>query len=347
MDKPDLRSVGFEQLAEYLRARGEADYRAGQIFTWLYQRGVSSLDAMRNLPQGLRAGLADDFVLTDLSLADQRISADGTIKFLFDLPDHQQIETVLIPTPTRSTVCVSTQAGCKFACRFCASGIGGWQRNLSVGEILAQVLRAKNEAAQQKRPLSHIVFMGTGEPLDNYDAVLAAIRMINDPRGLNIGARRITISTCGLIPQIQRLAGEGLQVELSVSLHGYDDQTRGQLMPVNQKYPLRDLLAACRAYAGQTRRQVTFEYVLIRDLTCNPTGARILARLLRGWLCKVNLIPFNPVAEFSFVPPAAADARAFQRVLQEQGIPVTLRRARGQDVGAACGQLRHERGPVL
>jgi len=280
----------------------------------------------------------------------QKKSSDGTVKFLFTLYDGETIETVLIPTQSRTTVCVSTQVGCKFACRFCASGVDGWRRNLTCAEILEQILHAKGYVKNHIEPVSgfkhqanvtHVVFMGVGEPLDNYDQVLKAVRIINSPQAFGIAARRITISTCGLIPQIERLKTAGLQIELSVSLHGYNDAVRRQLMPVSSRYGLSDLITACREYSRATKRQITFEYILIKDLTCSKHAADALAHLLKGLLCKINLIPFNKVIESPYSSPSRREVLAFRQALQKKGIVATIRTPRGQDIEAACGQLRY------
>lgn len=339
VNKPDIRNLSYQELLHYLEKSGERSFRATQIFEWIYQKGVKSFAGMRNLPKGLTRKLSEDFTLASLVAAKRQISKDGTTKFLFELCDHEKIETVLIPTATRTTVCLSTQAGCKFGCGFCASGIGGWRRNLTCGEILGQILCVKD--AVSDKPLSHVVFMGMGEPLDNYDNVLKSVRVINSPHGLNIAARRITLSTCGLIPKIRKLAQEGLQFELAVSLHGYDDASRDCLMPVNKKYPVKDLITACREYVQATKRQITFEYVLIKDVTCTKGAAKMLGKLLKGMICKMNLIPYNKVGEFDYCPPSRKEILSFKESLSRFSVHATIRSPRGQDIAAACGQLRH------
>ena len=345
---PDIRSLSFAELETYLEKIGEPKFRATQIWEWLYRKGAESFAEMSNLPAELRSRLEEQFNFTPLTVVEKLVSEDRTTKYLFELNDGEKVETVLIPAhgpigrrpmgPHRNTVCVSTQAGCKFGCRFCASGIGGWSRNLTSGEILAQVLHVKKECT----PLSHVVFMGTGEPLDNYDELMKAIRVLNSPKGMNIGARRITVSTCGVIPRIEQLAREGLQVELAVSLHGYDNKSREVLMPVNRKYPFNDLMRTCREYIDRTKRQITFEYILIKDVTCSDKAAQSLKKAFRGLICKMNLIPYNPVSEFDHKPPSRAEVMRFKSQLKECGIHATVRVPRGQDVSAACGQLRHQ-----
>jgi len=341
--KRDIRDLSLEELAGYFQATGEKPFRAQQVWEWIYQKGAWSFEAMHNLPQELRQTLSHDFHLAPQVVVQSQVSSDGTTKFLFDLQDHEKIETVLIPTSTRTTVCVSSQAGCKFGCKFCASGLEGWVRNLSIAEILAQILHVKEESQKHKKPLSHIVFMGTGENLDTYPNLMKAIRMINAKEGLNIGSRRITISTVGIIPKIEQLAAENIQVELAVSLHGYNDESRDRLMPVNKKYPFTELIQACREYVRVTKRQITFEYILIKGLTCTEKAAQELGRHLKGMICKMNLIPYNPVKEFPHQTPSPEEMQAFQRLLKKYGVHATIRTPRGRDVSAACGQLRHNR----
>ncbi|MBF0619605.1 MAG: 23S rRNA (adenine(2503)-C(2))-methyltransferase RlmN [Candidatus Omnitrophica bacterium] len=338
---PDILSLSKDEVISALSAMGEPAYRAKQVFDWLYVKKVSSCEGMSSLSKALRDKLAVQYPFPVLTEKIAQESKDGTRKFLFALDDGERIETVFIPTEKRATLCISSQAGCKFGCTFCASGLGGWKRNLTPGEILGQVLHVMR--AVRPTPVTHIVFMGVGEPFDNYDNVLKAVRLLNDKDGLNIAARRITISTCGIIPGIERMASEGLQVELSVSLHAASEAMRARLMPVNKKYPLKDLLRACRKYAETTNRQVTFEYILIKGLTCTPQAIDELSTLMRGWLSKVNLIPCNPVKEFAYYPPDTCAVEEFQKALERNGVICTLRSARGQDISAACGQLRHER----
>ncbi len=338
----DLRDLSLEELTAYLKSVEAPAFRAEQIFQWIYQKGAWAFDEMTNVPKDLREKLKKNFILKPYPIAHKLTSEDGTTKFLFDLEDHEKIESVLIPTPTRTTACISTQAGCKFGCRFCASGIGGWKRNLSCSEIVTQVLHVKEEALKhQRRPLTNIVFMGTGEPLDNFDHLMKAVRIINAGKGLNIGARHITISTVGVVPRIKELSLQGLQLELAISLHGYDNPSRDVLMPVNRKYPFDELIAACREYIRKTRRQITFEYILIKDVTCSPHAVQALKKAFKGLICKMNLIPYNPVSEFDHKTPTAQEMRTFRDDLMKAGIHATIRTPRGKDVNAACGQLRH------
>lgn len=335
----DLKELTLQELKAALKEWQEPAFRAGQVFSWVYQKGVLDFEAMANLPQGLRLKLKENFSLCGLKIVDALESSDGTKKLLFELKDKNLIEGVLIPAKNRVTACISTQAGCKFGCRFCASGTLGFKRSLSSAEILDEVILLKNNSSGGK--LTHIVFMGTGEPLDNYDNVLKSIRLINAPEGLNIGARRITISTCGVIPGIKRLASEGLQVELSISLHAADGKTRSLILPVNRKYPLAELMAACKEYISRTGRQITFEYILIEGVNAGLQNAKDLVKILKPLeLCKVNLIPANPIPELKVAPPDKRAIAVFKSHLLRSGVPATLRAPRGQDIEAACGQLR-------
>ena len=335
----DIKELGLKELEERLLSWGKPKYHAKQIMAWIFQKGAYEFSSMSDLPAALRKVLADEFYILGLGLADLQKSSDGTTKFLFELNDGNLIEAVNIPAAKRSTGCISSQAGCKFACEFCASGLKGFKRNLTCGEILDEVFYLKNNLQDVK--LTHIVFMGTGEPLDNYENVLKAVRIINSANAFNIGARRITISTCGVIPGIKRLQDEDLQVELSISLHAADDKLRSRIMPVNQKYPLADLIKCCHEYVDRTNRQITFEYILVKGLNSDLPSAQKLVMLLKGLrLAKVNLIPANPIPKSKVTPPSVAEVKSFKDYLFKVGVNVTLRRERGQDIDAACGQLR-------
>lgn len=338
MQKENIKNLSLQELQEVLSSWQEKLFHARQVFRWIYKKGSEDFSLMSDLPPALRKKLGEKFILNSLQLSKAVKSSDGTEKFLFELADKHLIEAVSIPAKGRVTGCISTQAGCKFGCAFCASGKLGFRRNLAAAEILDQVLYLKNKSSAKE--LTHIVFMGTGEPFDNYKEVLKAVRMINSPDGLNIGARRITISTAGLIPGIEKLSKEGLQIELSVSLHAADNKTRDAIMPINKIYPLEDLISSCRAYFKATNRQVTFEYVLIQGLNSNLQSVQKLGRILTGMDCKVNLIPANPIAEQRVFPPQSKDIALFKNTLLKIGVNVTLRRPRGQDIDAACGQLR-------
>lgn len=341
----DIKELDLEALQGKLTFFGFPKYHAKQIFSWIYKKGAGDFAQMSDLPQGLRDKLKESFYISGLGIVDRFKSRDGTKKILFELQDANIVEGVMIPSKDRATACVSTQVGCKFACRFCASGASGFKRNLTHLEIIEEVLALKREALPAK--LTHLVFMGTGEPLDNYEEVMKAVRIINSSGGLNIGARRITISTSGIIPGIQKLAGEGKQIELSVSLHAADDELRSRLMPINKKYPLKELINSCKEYSAKTNRQVTFEYILIKSLNSDLKNAQDLAKLLGGWkLAKVNLIPSNPVSGLiKLEAPERKEILLFKDYLEKQGLNVTLRKERGEDINAACGQLRlrHEK----
>ncbi|MCA9408533.1 MAG: 23S rRNA (adenine(2503)-C(2))-methyltransferase RlmN, partial [Candidatus Omnitrophica bacterium] len=332
--KEDIRNLSYEEVVQYLNKIQEKSFRATQIFEWIYQKNVWSFEQMKNLSKDLRERLMQDFILRPFEIAKKEISQDGTTKFLFELIDQEQVESVLIPTASRTTVCVSTQVGCKFGCKFCASGIGGWNRNLTTAEIVTQIMHVKDEAQKHAQPLSHIVFMGIGEPLDNYDNLVKAIRIINDKKAINIGARRITVSTCGVIPKILQLGQEGIQIELAISLHGYDNESRNVLMPVNKKYPFSDLIEACKQYQKNYRRQITFEYILIKDITCSTKALTSLKKSFKGLICKMNLIPYNPVSEFDHKTPTRQEMYQFRDQLKDFGIHATIRAPRGKDINS-------------
>ncbi len=327
---------------------GAPAFRAAQLWNWTASRLASRWEQMTNLPAALRQELAGRCDLAALSVCERSPSPDGVTKFLLACRDGERIESVLIPSRDRHTLCVSTQAGCAFRCAFCASGALGLARDLEAGEIVEQVYAAARElrttpgAAADARP-ENLVFMGMGEPLANYDHTLRAIRVLNAPDGLTIGARHITISTCGVVPGIRRLAEEGLQVELSVSLHAPDDRLRHALMPVNARWPIAELLAACADYTAQTKRIITFEYTLVRGLNDQPRHAEQLVRLLRPLHCRVNLIPLSPVEGFDGQSPDPDTCARFQAFLEQAHINTTLRHSRGRQANAACGQLRLRR----
>lgn len=335
-----IHGLSASEFASALAVLGEPAFRAKQIWKWLYVQRVAEWAEMRNVPAALREKLAGSYSLEPVRRLEVDGEAQGTRKILVGLRDGECVEEVLIPAGDRMTVCVSSQVGCRFACAFCASGKGGFVRNLEAGEMVGQVLLACREHGD--RP-SNIVFMGMGEPFDNYEAVLKAIRILNDQGGLLIGARHITISTSGVIPGIERLAGEGIQVELSVSLHAPDNELRDQLMPVNRRYPLKDLLDACQRYVAGTRRIITFEYTLISGVNDSRRQAETLARLLKPLSARVNLIPLSPVEGYHGDAPAPQVADMFIKVLEQAGVNVTLRASKGGEIEAACGQLRRRR----
>jgi 23S rRNA (adenine2503-C2)-methyltransferase len=322
----------LERLAEEL---GELSYRGRQIAEWLYKKDAVSFADMTNLSAKLRERLESSSSLTRSKVVARHPSADGTTKYLLELSDGQRIESVLLPYEDRLTVCVSTQVGCAAGCEFCATAIGGFVRNLRVGEIVDQVLTLQREAG---RRVSNIVFMGMGEPLLNYDAVIAAIRLINSEIG--VAMRKITISTVGITPRIRRLQEENLQLTLAVSLHASDDDLRRRIIPLAERYPLTELIAACKTYADVTGRRVTYEYLLLGGVNDSPAHAEKLANLLKGSLSNVNLIPYNEVCGKMYKRPASDVVNKFREVLELAGIEVTQRLERGHSIAGACGQLR-------
>lgn len=346
--KMNVLNLTPDELKKKFVEAGLEGYRAGQVLQWIYEKGVYDFDHMTNLSVALRAKLKEIF---DLALPEEasreHSEGDDSTKLLLKLSDKNFVETVYIPSDGRETVCVSSQVGCKFHCAFCASGQDGFFRNLTMGEIVPQVLKARDLSPKKK--LTNIVFMGIGEPFDNYRELLRTIRTLNSQNAFGIGARKITISTCGVVPKIEALSDEGLQVELSVSLHGATDAVRGTIMPVNNAYPVGKLIEACKNYVKKTKRAITFEYILIHGVNASEKDAKDLAKLLKGMLCKVNLIPYNPIEEFPHVAPPYEAIVRFQQVLQKSGVRTTVRFSRGRDIQAACGQLRsvHAARPTL
>ncbi|MDD5291757.1 MAG: 23S rRNA (adenine(2503)-C(2))-methyltransferase RlmN [Candidatus Omnitrophica bacterium] len=335
--KKDLKNFTLEELGGYLAVNRYPGYHAQQVLSWVYQKKAEDFSCMSNIPAALRKKLQDDFYLSKLNLIKRLVSRDGTRKYLFELEDKNTIESVLIPHKGRNTVCLSTQVGCKYCCRFCASGAFGFARDLSQAEILNQILGIGKDI---KNKINNIVFMGMGEPLDNYDALLRAIRIINAKYAFYIGQRKITISTAGLVEGIKKLAREGLQIELSISLHSAVDAKRDTIIPLNMKYSLNKLLPSVREFAKLTKRKVTFEYILLGGFNTAVRDAQALLELIRGLDCKINLIPFNDVAGAGFLPPAKLEVLFFRDYLLKYNIDVTIRQPRGQDIEAACGQLR-------
>ncbi len=336
--RPDLRSMTEAELVALLAALGEPPYRGRQIARWVHGRGAVGFAEMTDLPKALRAVLEARVRLTTLEIRRRLTSPDGsTTKYLFACPDGSTLESVWMRyADGRRSVCVSTQVGCAMACTFCATGLAGLTRNLTAGEIVDQVYAMARD--QGERP-THVVFMGMGEPLANYAATVRAVRLLNAPYGLGIGIRRITVSTVGLVPQIRRLAAEGLNLTLAVSLHAPTDELRAELVPIARRYPLAALLEACRFYVARTRRRLTFEYVLLAGVNDGPEQAHALGRLLRGMLCHLNLIPWNPVPGLNFRRPERDRVRAFARIVRAYGVPTTVRIERGTEILAACGQL--------
>jgi len=336
MDKIDIKSLTYEELKSRVEDMGEPAFRAGQVFAWLHGKGLTDFHLLTDIPKPLQDKLDSRFAAVRPELEERRSSRDGTEKFLFKLADGRFIETVHIPSARRGTVCVSTQVGCKFGCAFCASGFSGFDRNLAASEIVSQVLFLRHDLGLH---VSHVVFMGMGEPLDNFDQVGRAVRILNSPRGAAIAARRITISTCGVLPGIERLKSLGLQVELSVSLHAAKDELRNRLVPINRTYPLSRLTAALKDFSRETGRKVTLEYVLVSGVNDSLEAADRLAGLAGRVQAKVSLIPFSDVGVKGFKASAPEAVEAFRQRLENKRVAVTVRRSKGGDIGAACGQL--------
>lgn len=331
----DFKSMSLAEIRETLSAMGEPAFRGKQVFSWL-RRGAQSFDEMSDLPKALREKLNASAPLSAPRVIRRQVSAlDGTIKYLWEFPDGNCVESVFMRYRHGNTVCVSSQAGCRMGCAFCASTVNGRARNLTAGEILDQALLTERDAGEK---ISNIVLMGIGEPLDNFDAVVRFLELANAPEGAGIGMRHISLSTCGVVPGIRRLGELGLQLTLSVSLHAPDDETRSRLMPVNRKWGVAELLDACRTYFGKTGRRISFEYALIGGVNDRDWQADLLSEELRGMPAHVNLIPLNHVAERALNP--SRRTRAFQKRLEGHGTAVTLRRRLGSDIDASCGQLR-------
>ena len=343
--KTDIKSLVFSELQEQLRDLGEPSYRAGQIADWLYKKRIDTIDKMANLSQALRRRLSETFTLGGIDLVRVLGASDTTRKFLFRLADGNLIESVLIPASPalyggksdRRTICVSTQVGCAYGCKFCASGLEGFARNLSASEIVDQFIAVESETSEK---IDNVVFMGMGEPLANLEKVLRAIRIMNAEWGLGVGARHITISTSGLAPQIRKLADEALQIRLAVSLHGATDEVRNRIMPINRRYNIEILLSACDYYTAHKKQRLTFEYILIADVNDSDEQARLLSRHAQRLSAKVNLIPYNSVSGLPWARPSKERQEKFLAILRVRGIPATLRREKGHDIDAACGQLR-------
>ncbi len=321
-----------------LAERGVARFRARQLFGWIYRRGVVSFDAMTNLPLELRKQLASNFTLVTPQIASRERSTDGTEKFLLQLYDGLRIESVFIPDTPANTFCVSTQVGCAMACAFCLTGKMGLVRHLTAGEIVGQV-RVLADAVGLRGKTFNIVLMGMGEPLHNYDETMKALRILNDPEGLALPARRVTLSTVGLLPALERLAREPLMPNLAISLHAPDDGLRGDLVPINRKYGVADIIAACKRFPLKKRARITFEYVLLAGVNDRPEDARALAKVLAGVKSKVNLIPLNAAAGIPFERPSDEAIDRFAKILADRGLTVSVRKSRGRDIRAACGQL--------
>lgn len=339
-----IRNFDYEAIESIILSLSEKKFRAKQVYQWIHQKGIQSFDDMKNIPNELKIKLGESYTVNDMEMEKiSKSSHDGTQKILFKLFDGELIETVVMRYKYGNSLCISTQVGCRMGCEFCASTIGGLVRNLTAGEMLGQVYECNRDLDER---INHIVLMGSGEPLENYDEVVRFLRMINDEKGYNLSLRNITISTCGLVPKIKAFARENLPVTLAISLHGATDEVREKLMPINRKYKIAEIMSAVDEYLDMTHRRVTFEYALIKDINDMSQQAEVLSRLLKGKLVHVNLIPINSVEENSFFPSSEAQIYKFKSILEKSGINVTIRRELGSDINAACGQLRNNYNPT-
>src|SRR5262245_60292257 len=334
----DLADLELSSMEAALVERGHERFRARQLFSWIYRRGVTDFEAMTNLPRDLRTAVTDEVSLTSPAVERRETSSDGTEKFLLRLDDGRHIESVFIPDTPAMTLCISTQVGCAMACAFCLTGKMGLVRNLTAGEIVGQV-RVLADVLAMRESTFNIVLMGMGEPLHNYDETMKALRILADPQGFHLPPRRITLSTVGLLPALERLAKEPVMPNLAISLHAPTDRQRGELVPINKKYGVEDIVAAARKFPLKKRARITFEYVLLAGVNDSPEDARRLAKLLAGGKSKVNLIPLNAAAGIPFERPSDAAVDQFARILAEHGLTVSVRKSRGRDIRAACGQL--------
>lgn len=334
----DIKSLSLPELTAEIETLGEKPFRAKQLYEWMHLKLVRGYDEMTNIPKSLKAKLEENFTYTALEeAAVQTSKLDGTKKFLFKLNDGNMVESVLMRYHHGNSVCISSQAGCRMGCKFCASTLGGLARNLTASEMLDQIYAISHSINER---VSNVVVMGTGEPLDNYDSLVRFIRLLTDEHGLNISQRNITVSTCGLVENMRRLADEKLQITLALSLHGATQEKRRTLMPIAERYPIDEVVEACRYYFGQTGRRITFEYSLVGGVNDSREDAEELCELVRGLNCHVNLIPVNPIAERDFVQSGKKEVLAFKERLERKGIAVTVRREMGRDIDGACGQLR-------
>lgn len=338
--KQSIYSLQLHELKDWLKEHGEKPFRAEQVFDWLYKKRATAFDEMSNLPKSFRDQLAQHFQITTLNTVIQQTSSDGTIKFLFELHDGYSIETVLMRHEYGNSVCVTTQVGCRIGCTFCASTLGGLKRHLEAGEIVAQVVKVQKALDETDERVSSVVIMGIGEPFDNYDNMLSFLKIINHEKGLNIGARHITVSTSGIIPKIYQFADENMQINFAISLHAPNTELRSRLMPINKAYKLDDLMKAVRYYIDKTGRRISFEYGLFGGVNDSVEHAEELASLIKGLKCHVNLIPVNYVPERDYVRTPRDKIFAFEKTLKNHGVNVTIRREHGHDIDAACGQLR-------
>lgn len=335
-----IYDMSYDQMEDWALSKGWKKFRVQQIFQWLYKERVEDFDLMTNLSKETREELKKDFTFNPLTLVRKQVASDGTTKFLFRTEDGALLESVLMVFDYGNSICVSSQVGCNMGCSFCASGLTKKQRDLTSAEILGQVMHVQKELDKKGERLSHIVVMGTGEPFDNYDAVMNFIKTANHDRGLAIGSRHITISTSGIVPKIKEFAKGHYQYNLAISLHAPNDELRTKLMPINKAYPLKELMGAVEEYTKENNRKLTFEYILLKGVNDSPKHAKELANLLRPYLCYVNLIPYNSVDEHGFQSTDRSDAMKFYDILKKEGIQVTIRKEHGSDIDAACGQLR-------
>ena len=338
MEKIDIRSLNYQELAEEIKALGLPKFRTDQIYSWLFEKGVRDFSEMSNLSKDLRQALDERFVIRNCTIDTKLCSKlDETVKYLFELGKGEFVECVVMKYKYGYSICVSTQLGCKMGCKFCASAIGGFKRHLTASEILSEIYTAQSDLGIK---ISHIVLMGTGEPLDNYDNVMRFLELVTDEKGLNISMRHISLSTCGVVPRIYELAEKKLGLTLSISLHAPNDKIRSQTMPVNSKWNIEELLAACRYYTKVTSRRISFEYAMIDSFNDSVECAKELASRLSGMLCHINLIPVNNVRENNYERSNEKNIKRFISVLERHGLTVTVRRTLGSDINASCGQLR-------
>ncbi len=342
--RQNIKVFDLPELEERLVSLGLKKYRAGQVLAWIYDRHAASFDEMTDIAKQERTLLSERFTISALRTLLTERSADGTRKFLFELEDKHSVESVLIPDKDRATLCISSQVGCAQGCRFCLTGNNGFIRNLEAHEIADQVLEVSHLLSREgPSKLTNLVLMGMGEPLANFEEVLHALKIVTSEKGLDFSSRRVTVSTDGLVPEIGRLGKSGVKVNLAVSLNATTDEVRDRIMPVNLRYPIKELLAACKRFPLEPRRRITFEYVMLKDVNDSREDAERLARLLRGIQCKVNLIPFNPFPGSAFKRPEDAAVRRFQKVLLDNRYIAPIRESRGRDINAACGQLREKK----
>ncbi len=336
----EISSLSFDELQENIAQMGLPRFRAKQIYEWLHKKNVDSFDKMTNLDKALRQKLSEEFRIAVPAISRKLVSKiDGTVKYLFEFADGECVESVVMKYKYGNSICVSTQVGCAMGCTFCASTKAGRVRNLTAGEILGQIYRAQTDTGER---ISHIVLMGIGEPLDNFDNVIKFLDMVSNEQGLNIGQRNISLSTCGVVPNIYKLAERNLQITLSISIHSPTDELRTSMMPINKKYPISELVKACRSYVKTTGRRISFEYSLIKGVNDSPECAEKLCELLKGMLCHVNLIPVNTIEQSDYRKSDKEAIEKFKNIIEKHKITATVRRKLGADINAACGQLRRE-----